>query len=508
VVTALAPSRPSPQTAGSTIIWTATASDPEGDPILYRFWLKGPATGNAWKVVQDWSTSRAWTWTSAPAAAGEYSLYVYVRDGKHEPATRYDSAVGYSGYQLISPWGIYQLTSGDAIQDRPSLVSSADGHLLAYQSWEAGPRFNGDIFLKRFDLYWNQLQKVRATTDTAYQDTPSAIYADGYYYVAYVSDEAGNWDIFVKKYDGGLNLVETRRLTTSPADQDSPSLIRAGRDFYLAYQSWETGKSSSGDIFIERFSSSWTSIRKVRVTTEASYQDRPSLALGGDDRIYVAYASEESGNLDIFVRKYDRSLNPLEPKRRITTSPSSQDYPSLIAQSGEFNLIYSSDEVGSYDLYLERYSPSWTLIERARVTGTPGDEVYPSLSYSPIDGLLWAAYVLQDGTGSNIFVQPAASLESMAGCWASMDFSATRANSPYTLTVKFYGPSGALVDPSSLKLTWNPADAHLTGSTLRKVSTGSYSLDSRFGSAGPKTFTVSSTVAGCSTVSTVTVLVA
>ena len=89
-----------------------------------------------------------------------------------------------------------------------------------------------------------------------------------------------------------------------------------------------------------------------------------------------------------------------------------------------------------------------------------------------------------------------------------MDFSATRANSPYTLTVKFYGPSGALVDPSSLRLTWNPADAHLTGSTLRKVSTGSYSLDSRFGSAGPKTFTVSSTVAGCSAVSTVTVLVA
>ena len=81
----------------------------------------------------------------------------------------------------------------------------------------------------------------------------------------------------------------------------------------------------------------------MRVTTEASYQDRPSLALGGDDRIYVAYASEESGNLDIFVRKYDRSLNPLEPKRRITTSPSSQDYPSLIAQSGQFNLIYNPE---------------------------------------------------------------------------------------------------------------------------------------------------------------------
>ncbi|OPX81167.1 MAG: Y_Y_Y domain protein [Methanosaeta sp. PtaB.Bin087] len=507
-VTALSPSRPSPQTAGSTVAWTATASDPDGDPIVYRFWLRGPSTGNAWKVVQDWSNSRTWTWASAPGDAGEYSLYVYVRDGKHEPATRYDSATGYSGYQLIRSWGIYQLTSGDAAQDRPSLVSSADGHLLAYQSWEAGDSYNGDIFLKMFDLGWSEIQKVRATTDPAYQDTPSAIFADGYYYVAYVSDETGNWDIFVKKYDRNLNLIETKRLTTSPTDQDSPSLIRVGSDFYLAYQSWETGSTFGGDIFVERFNSAWTPLRKVRVTNEASYQDKPSIALGADDRIYVAYASDESGNMDVFVRKYDRNLNSLEPKRRITTSSSNQDHPSLIIQNGELDLVYSSDEAGSYDLYLERFNPGWSPIERVRVTGTPGDEVYPSLSFSPSEGILWVAYVLQDGVGGNIFVQPAASLDLMASCWASMDFSATRANSPFTLTVKFYGPSGALTDPTSLRLTWSPADAHLTGSTLRKVSTGTYRLDSRLGSPGPKTFTVSATVGGCRAESAVTVLVA
>ncbi|HNR57728.1 MAG TPA: hypothetical protein PKJ51_04655, partial [Methanothrix sp.] len=508
VVTAIAPNRPSPQTSGGTITWTASASDPDGDPILYRFWFRGPSTGNAWKVVQDWSNSRTWTWASAPGDAGEYSLYVYVRDGKHEPATRYDSATGYSGYQLIRSWGIYQLTSGDAAQDRPSLVSSADGHLLAYQSWEAGDSYNGDIFLKMFDLGWSEIQKVRATTDPAYQDTPSAIFADGYYYVAYVSDETGNWDIFVKKYDRNLNLIETKRLTTSPTDQDSPSLIRVGSDFYLAYQSWETGSTFGGDIFVERFNSAWTPLRKVRVTNEASYQDKPSIALGADDRIYVAYASDESGNMDVFVRKYDRNLNSLEPKRRITTSSSNQDHPSLIIQNGELDLVYSSDEAGSYDLYLERFNPGWSPIERVRVTGTPGDEVYPSLSFSPSEGILWVAYVLQDGVGGNIFVQPAASLDLMASCWASMDFSATRANSPFTLTVKFYGPSGALTDPTSLRLTWSPADAHLTGSTLRKVSTGTYRLDSRLGSPGPKTFTVSATVGGCRAESAVTVLVA
>lgn len=243
----------------------------------------------------------------------------------------------------------------------------------------------------------------------------------------------------------------------------------------------------------------------MRVTTETSYQDRPSLAYStDDDRLYIAYASDETEGRDIFVKKYDRSLNSLE-KRRITSSSSIQDYPSLVVQSGEFDLVYSSQEGGSRDLYLGRFGPDWSLIERVPLTGTSGDELWPSLIYSPFDGLLWVAYVLQDAVGGDIFVQPA---RSMTGCWASMDFSAMVAYSPYTLTARFYGPTGELVDPSSLRLTWSPADAVLTSSTLRKVSTGTYQLQSRFGSAGLKTFTLSSAVNGCSAENTVTVQVA
>jgi len=95
----------------------------------------------------------------------------------------------------------------------------------------------------------------------------------------------------------------------------------------------------------------------------------------------------------------------------------------------------------------------------------------------------------------------------MASCWASMDFSATRAYSPYTLTVKFRGPGGELADPSEMRLTWGPADAVLTSSALRKVSMGTYQLDSRFGAPGLKSFTLSYSFAGCSGESTVAVQV-
>jgi hypothetical protein len=35
-----------------------------------------------------------------------------------------------------------------------------------------------------------------------------------------------------------------------------------GSDFYLAYQSWETGSTFGGDIFVERFNSAWTPLRR------------------------------------------------------------------------------------------------------------------------------------------------------------------------------------------------------------------------------------------------------
>ncbi len=145
------PQQAEPPDLRGTITWTASASDPDGDPILYRFWFGGPSTGNAWKVVRDWSNSRTWTWSSASGDAGLYDVYVYVRDGKHEPATRYDSAVGFGGYRdasvtinrpptvtALSPSRPSPQTAGSTVA-WTATASDPDGDPILYRFWLRGP---------------------------------------------------------------------------------------------------------------------------------------------------------------------------------------------------------------------------------------------------------------------------------------------------------------------------------------------------------------------------------
>ena len=74
VMSSLTADKVSPQLLGTTVTWTAQASDPESDPISYRFLVNGtPAT--------DWQSENLWTWT-AIAARHQPDLCA----GKRQPA--------------------------------------------------------------------------------------------------------------------------------------------------------------------------------------------------------------------------------------------------------------------------------------------------------------------------------------------------------------------------------------------------------------------------------------
>ncbi|MDQ1312877.1 MAG: large repetitive protein, partial [Euryarchaeota archaeon] len=83
VIDSVDSNKESPQEAGSSIKWTAKATDPEGDSVLFQFRLKGPSTGDAWSIVAPWSEENAWKWDTDSQEAGEYQISVWVKDESH-----------------------------------------------------------------------------------------------------------------------------------------------------------------------------------------------------------------------------------------------------------------------------------------------------------------------------------------------------------------------------------------------------------------------------------------
>jgi M6 family metalloprotease-like protein len=88
-ISSLTVDRASPQKVGSTITWTCIASDPENDPIQYKFQVQVVGQ-KSWVTVQDWSKSNVYIWN--PPSAGLYNVRCLVRDGNHAPISGYDDS--------------------------------------------------------------------------------------------------------------------------------------------------------------------------------------------------------------------------------------------------------------------------------------------------------------------------------------------------------------------------------------------------------------------------------
>ena len=138
----LTPDKSSSQPAGTTIKWTASATDPDGDQLYYRFWLRGPATGNLWQIKRDWSTANTWTWHTTSSDVGDNDISVWIRDGHHASTSSKDLEKIVYDYRVTPekqrPTAfIDSITPNPATQGKDTVHfkghgTDTDGYIVAY----------------------------------------------------------------------------------------------------------------------------------------------------------------------------------------------------------------------------------------------------------------------------------------------------------------------------------------------------------------------------------------
>ncbi len=85
-IQSLNPDKASPQEAGTAIVWTTVAANPDSAQLLYDFLLKGPSTGGQLKDETGWIAENTWAWNATDADVGENQVEVRVKhSGSQNP---------------------------------------------------------------------------------------------------------------------------------------------------------------------------------------------------------------------------------------------------------------------------------------------------------------------------------------------------------------------------------------------------------------------------------------
>ncbi len=78
-IDSFSPDKASSQSAGTSIVWTVQASNPENQKMLYDFLLSGPSTGGQVVDQTGWTETSSWTWSTTNDDAGENHIAVMVK---------------------------------------------------------------------------------------------------------------------------------------------------------------------------------------------------------------------------------------------------------------------------------------------------------------------------------------------------------------------------------------------------------------------------------------------
>jgi hypothetical protein len=142
-ITSLTPSLATPQNSGKEITWVCVAADTDTDELFYKFWLKGPRTGNVWQDMTGWISRNSWSWKTEPEDVGGNQVKVQIIDMMHALKGNYDAESTSSAYTIAQTIPIISTFTSSLPSPQPPGIEielvctalDADGNELLYRFW-------------------------------------------------------------------------------------------------------------------------------------------------------------------------------------------------------------------------------------------------------------------------------------------------------------------------------------------------------------------------------------
>ena len=218
----LTPDKSSPQLAGTTIKWTASATDPDGDQLYYRFWLRGPATGNSWQIKRDWSTANTWTWSTTSDDVGESDICVWIRDGHHASTRSKDIEKIVYDYR-VTPEKQRPTAKIESITPNPATQGKDTVHFKGH-----GTDTDGYIV----EYYWTSSKDGFMSSSKEFTKSASDLSVGTHTIYFKVKDNDGQWSdwdtaaLTIKPSEKPDLIVSSLTFNPNPANKDKDVTVK------------------------------------------------------------------------------------------------------------------------------------------------------------------------------------------------------------------------------------------------------------------------------------------
>jgi hypothetical protein len=190
--------------------------------------------------------------------------------------------------------------------------------------------------------------------------------------------------IFYRQLQGGNRAGKVLVDLNYQAEGASPG-IDANGDLFVAFKVTEV---SSNDASIRVYSNQGLSgdmDPKLFTTPVSGYLSRPSLAIGSDGAVYVAYAQESSSGQQVYVRELGVFTTTV-PYGSLTNWELLGD-PQLTTMGADFYTVFSAKNDANSDYEIWGLREGMTAV--AQLTDNLDQDGVPHISRMTIDGSEW-----------------------------------------------------------------------------------------------------------------------
>jgi hypothetical protein len=187
-------------------------------------------------------------------------------------------------YQTWSTYNTVPGVTGDVY--RPQLAFDGDGRVWVIWAQQQLYDGNFDLYARFFDTdHWGPLHRLTSAPEGDFNHTV-AQGDDGSIHVVWQGFREGQSDIFHMRYADGRWSRE-RNLSTSDANDWTPAVTvdRRGN----AHIAWDTYDAGNYDVLLRTVSAGGTLSEVREIAGSERFEARPSIAVDGQDRIWIAF---------------------------------------------------------------------------------------------------------------------------------------------------------------------------------------------------------------------------